>query len=216
MYKRQANYGAEGETATYAPSDEPDMVSSSSFDEPTNANFSAEGCPNCGFAAEGETVADVEASVEPANEPIAVAEGTSLDGYEPIDSLEEGAPIGHGVNQYFGSAEGTEGALLDESTTNIGIEEGVSLENFSGVDSVVVEAPLGHGVTQWYAEGEDGPQPPEPEGITGQDGPSATPTNEYMVLSAEGFESYHAEGRTGFVFPKRKAWPIGNLSLIHI
>ncbi|MHA1138622.1 MAG: hypothetical protein ACTSSE_19265 [Candidatus Thorarchaeota archaeon] len=62
-----ANYGAEGETATYAPSDEPDMVSSSSFDEPTNANFSAEGCPNCGFAAEGETVADVEASVEPAS-----------------------------------------------------------------------------------------------------------------------------------------------------
>jgi hypothetical protein len=205
-----ANYGAEGETATYAPSDEPDMVSSSSFDEPTNANFSAEGCPNCGFAAEGETVADVEASVEPANEPLAVAEGTSLDGYEPIDSLEEGAPIGHGVNQYFGSAEGTEGALLDESTTNIGIEEGVSLDNFSGVDSVVVEAPLGHGVTQWYAEGEDGPQPPAPEGITGQDGPSDTPTNEYMVLSAEGFESYHAEGRTGFVFPKRKAWPIGN------
>jgi len=213
-----ANYGSEGETATYAPSDEPDMVSSSSFDEPTNANYSAEcACPCvCGAeevrAAEGETVADVEASVEPANEPIAVAEGTSLDGYAPLDSIEEGAPIGHGVNQYFGSAEGTEEALLEESTTNITVEEGVSLEGFSGVDSVVVEAPLGHGVTQWYAEGEDGPQPPEPEGITGQDGPSADPTNAHMVLSAEGFKAYHASGskRTGFVFPKRKAWPIGN------
>ena len=76
---------------------------------------------------------------------------TSLDGYAPIDSIEESAPIGHGVNQYFGS----ENALLDESTTNITVEEGVSLEGFNGVDSVVVEAPLGHGVTQWYVEGDD-------------------------------------------------------------
>tara|TARA_Y100000004_G_scaffold185108_1_gene234866 strand:+ start:1641 stop:3704 length:2064 start_codon:yes stop_codon:yes gene_type:complete len=136
-------HGAEeGETATYSPSNEPDMVSSSDFENPTNANFSAE----------GEAIADVEESVEPASEPVAVAEGTSLDGYAPIDSLEEGAPIGHGVNQYFGSAEGVEDALLDESTTGITIEEGVSLDGYSGVDSVVVEAPLGHGVTQWYAE----------------------------------------------------------------
>ena len=143
---------AEGETATYSPSNEPDMVSSDSFDDPTNANFSAEG------------------------EPVAVAEGTSLDGYTPIDSIEEGAPIGHGVNQYFGSD--TEGALLDESTTGITIEEGVSLDGYSGIDSVAVEAPLGHGVTQWFAE--DSPEPNFDEGITGQDGPSADPTNAHM------------------------------------
>ena len=143
---------AESETATYSPSEEPDMVSSSSFDNPTNANFSAEG------------------------EPIAVAEGTSLTGYTPIDSIEEPAPIGHGVNQYFGSD--TEGALLDESTTGIGIEEGTSLDGYSGIDSVAVEAPLGHGVTQWYAE--DSPEPNFDEGITGQDGPSANPTNAEM------------------------------------
>ena len=192
---------AEGETATYEPSDEPDMVSSSDFDNPTNADFSAEG--------DEVSVADVEATVEPANEPIAVAEGTSLDGYAPLDSIEEGAPIGHGVNQFFGSAEGVEEALLDESTTNITVEEGVSLDGYSGVDSVVVEAPLGHGVTQWYAEGDE-PEPQFDEGITGQDGPSADPTN--ADFSAEGFEAYHAEGskRTGFVFPKRKAWPIGS------
>lgn len=162
---------AEGETATYAPSNEPDMVSSSDFDTPTNENFSAEG-------------EAVEESVEPASEPVAVAEGTSLDGYAPIDSLEEGAPIGHGVNQYFGSAEGTEEALMDESTTNITVEEGVSLEGFSGVDSVVVEAPLGHGVTQWYAES-DSPEPQFDDGITGQDGPSADPTN--ANFSAQGY-----------------------------
>lgn len=143
---------AESETATYSPSEEPDMVSSSSFEDPTNANFSAEG------------------------EPVAVAEGTSLTGYTPIDSIEEAAPIGHGVNQYFGSD--TESALLDESTTGITIEEGVSLDGYSGIDSVAVEAPLGHGVTQWYAE--DSPEPNFDEGITGQDGPSADPTNAHM------------------------------------
>ena len=221
-----ANYGAEGETATYSPSEEPDMVSSSSFDEPTNAHFSAHSSCMCkpvckcaescrcaeSYGAEGETVADVEASVEPANEPIAVAEGTSLDGYAPLDSIEEGAPIGHGVNQFFGSAETVEGALLDESTTNIGIEEGVSLDNFSGVDSVVVEAPLGHGVTQWYAENSDGPQPPEPEGITGQDGPSDTPTNEYFALEeATRKKIFKKYGRKAFVKPDELGWPIMNL-----
>jgi len=151
------HHGAEGETATYSPSEEPDMVSSSDFENPTNADFSAEG------------------------ESVAVAEGTSLDGYAPIDSIEESAPIGHGVNQYFGS----ENALLDESTTNITVEEGVSLEGFNGVDSVVVEAPLGHGVTQWYAEG-DSPEPQFDDGITGQDGPSSDPTN--SNFSAQGYD----------------------------
>ena len=236
-----ANYGADGESATYAPSDEPDMVSSSSFDEPTNSQFSAHSSCMCkpvckcaescrcaeSYGAEGETVADVEATVEPANEPVAVAEGTSLAGYAPLDSIEEGAPIGHGVNQFFGSAEtefameGVEGALLDESTTNIGIEEGTSLDNFSGVDSVVVEAPLGHGVSQWYAE-TDGPQPPEPEGITGQDGPSATPTNEYMVLSAEFAADSSRFGKkltqeeiddlpdSDFIYGGKRSYPIPN------
>ena len=154
-----ANYGAEGENATYAPSNEPDMVSSSSFDEPTNSTFNADGSCGCGGCS------------------CMAAEGDSLNGYAPLDSIEEGAPIGHGVNQYFGSAEGTEQALLDESTTNITVEEGVSLEGFSGVDSVVVEAPLGHGVSQWYAEGDD-PLPPAPADITGQDGPETEPSNE--------------------------------------
>jgi hypothetical protein len=161
---------AEGESATYSPSEEPDMVSSSSFEDPTNANFSAEG------------------------EPVAVAEGTSLTGYTPIDSIEEAAPIGHGVNQYFGSD--TEGALLDESTTGITIEEGTSLDGYSGIDSVAVEAPLGHGVTQWYAEG-DNPEPQFDEGITGQDGPSADPTNAHMKaeFSKSKGRNYARDGR---------------------
>ncbi len=279
-----ANYGAEGENATYAPSNEPDMVSSSSFDEPTNSTFNAES-PTIKFEVgkiyslsrhyskdglikivkrtptrvyftsidifevkeypevhykkiftykdgDGDTVEVIgkhdyyddfsratwewedtykdfsaDGSCGCGGCSCMAAEGDSLNGYAPLDSIEEGAPIGHGVNQYFGSAEGTEQALLDESTTNITVEEGVSLEGFSGVDSVVVEAPLGHGVSQWYAESDD-PLPPAPADITGQDGPEADPTN--SNFSAEGFRAYHAEGRTGFVFPKRKAWPIGN------
>ena len=188
-----ANYGAEGETATYSPSEEPDMVSSSSFEDPTNAHFSADcSCVPCGTCMAAEAFyAEGESSVEPANEPIAVAEGHSLDGYTPIDSLEEGAPIGHGVNQFFGSAETVEGALLDESTSGIGIEEGTSLDGYSGVDSVAVEAPLGHGVTQWYAENADGPHPVFNEDITGQDGPSASPTN--SNFSAQGYNDKQNE-----------------------
>jgi len=147
-------------------------------------------CIECGAT---KVESDKQRSMAAEGETVAVAEGTSLNGYAPLDSLEEGAPIGHGVNQYFGSAEGTEEALLDESTTDIGIEEGVSLEGFSGVDSVVVEAPLGHGVSQWYAESDD-PLPPAPADITGQDGPEADPTN--SNFSAEGFRAYHAEAQS--------------------
>jgi len=177
--------GAEGESATYAPSQEPDMVGDSDFAEPTNSHFSADcSCVSCASCLAAE-------SFYAESEPIAVAEGTSLNGYTPIDSIEEGAPIGHGVPQYFGSAETVEGALLDESTTGIGIEEGTSLEGYSGVDSVAVEAPLGHGVTQWYAENADGPRPVFNEDITGQDGPSADPTN--SNFKAQGYNDRQDE-----------------------
>jgi len=180
-----ANYGAEGESATYAPSQKPDMVGDSDFTEPTNSHFSAEcACVPC-------TTCQAAESFYAEGEPIAVAEGTSLNGYTPIDSIEEGAPIGHGVPQYFGSAETVEGALLDESTTGITIEEGTSLDGYSGVDSVAVEAPLGHGVTQWYAENADGPRPVFNEDITGQDGPSADPTN--SNFKAQGYNDRQDE-----------------------
>ena len=128
---------------------EPDMVSSSSFDNPTNANYSAE----------GETVADVESSVEPANEPIAVAEGTSLDGYAPLDSLSKKAhqSVTVSINSLEAQKPLKAHFLMNPQQEYTALKRGVSLENFSGVDSVVVEAPLGHGVTQWYAE--DSPEP---------------------------------------------------------
>ena len=219
-----ANYGAEGETATYSPSEEPDMVSSSSFEDPTNAHFSAEcSCVPCGtcmaaeaFYAESFSAeecgmcggkmksfpnADVGTYCPSCYGEVKNAEGHSLDGYTPIDSLEEGAPIGHGVNQFFGSAEehknkwvkGKNGKtyVLRKKTGHMVTHNAESpggayptLEGYSGVDSIAVEAPLGHGVTQWYAENADGPRPVFNEDITGQDGPSASPTN--SNFSAQG------------------------------
>jgi len=229
------NLGAEGDVA--APDYDPE-----DYSVVTNPNaYDPEAMPDQ-FAAEA----------------IPVAEGTSLTGYEPVDSVLEEAPIGHGVTQNFG-ADGE--PLLEESTTNITIEEGVSLADFNGIDSVVVEPPLGHGVAQWYAEsvgegsdsptpscdgilllndpepeyhcydcstafGEDGeiidtfsadgPLPPEPEGITGQDGPSADPTNEHMVRAAEMTDAMRKKimkkyGRKAFVYPDTLGWPIMNL-----
>jgi hypothetical protein len=170
-------YNAESDSATYSPSEDPDMVSSSSFDDPTNAHFSAEAIP--------------------------VAEGTSLTGYEPVDSVLEEAPIGHGVTQNFG---------------------GEGLEEFDPIASVVVEPPLGHGVAQWYAEGEecehchgegmirygpkddniepcaacnphhaegDEPEPVFDDGITGQDGPETDPTN--SNFTAQGYNDREDE-----------------------
>jgi len=104
-----------------------------------------------------------------AAEAIPVAEGTSLEDYEPVDSVLEEAPIGHGVTQNFG---------------------GEGLEDFDPVASVVVEPPLGHGAPQWYAE--DEPEPPAPEEVTGQDGPSADPTNADFSLEEHEPSTFNA------------------------
>ena len=182
------NLGAEGDVAApdYDPEDYSVVVNPNAYDpEAMPDQFAAEAIP--------------------------VAEGTSLEGYEPVDSVLEEAPIGHGVTQNFGADEDTQLwcrlGLVDEngrfshpmkvhyfedSCPECGAVEGddsvrrvakplmpFSAEGFNGIDSVVVEPPLGHGVAQWYAE--DGPEPDFNAGITGQDGPSADPTNEHRL-----------------------------------
>ena len=67
---------------------------------------------------------------------------------------------------------------------------------------------------QWYAE--DGPEPNFNAGITGQDGPSADPTNEHMVRAAEMTDAVRKKimkkyGRKAFVYPDSLGWPIMNL-----
>jgi hypothetical protein len=123
-------------------------------------------------------------------------EQNSLQGYEPIDSIEQDVPLGHGVQQNFGAdtrktgkgkrasfwkgkggrqyARRPDGRIITHDAEELGGDD-ASLANFSGVDSVVVEAPLGHGATQYYAE--DEPEPQFNDGITGQDGPIDEPTN---------------------------------------
>ena len=99
----------------------------------------------------------------------------SLNGYEPIDSIEQDAPLGHGVQQNFGAdtrktghgnkssfwkgkdgrqyARRKDGRIITHDAEALGGDD-ASLADFNGVESVVVEAPLGHGVTQYYAEGD--------------------------------------------------------------
>jgi len=193
----------------------------------------------------------------------------SLNGYEPIDSIEQDAPLGHGVQQNFGAdtrntghgkkssfwkgkdgrqyARRKDGRIITHDAEALGGDD-ASLADFNGVESVVVEAPLGHGVTQYYAEGDsqsfnaydepitdrqgykikklggkidksmnrsdasdyikelqgrksgtwmaegDEPEPHFNDGVTGQDGPNAQPTN--SQFSAEGCPScgFAAEG----------------------
>ncbi len=141
-------------------------------------------------------------------------EANSLNGYEPIDSIEQDAPLGHGVQQNFGAdtrktghgkkssfwkgkggrqyARRKDGRIITHDAEALGGDD-ASLADFNGVESVVVEAPLGHGVTQYYAEGDE-PEPHFNDGITGQDGPNADPTNSHF--SAEGCPNcgFSAEG----------------------
>ena len=150
-------------------------------------------------------------------------EQNSLQGYEPIDSIEQDVPLGHGVQQNFGAdtrktgkgkrasfwkgkggrqyARRPDGRIITHDAEELGGDD-ASLANFSGVDSVVVEAPLGHGATQYYAE--DEPEPQFNDGITGQDGPSGEPTNSHY--SAEGCPNcgFSAEGYDGKGRPANK------------
>lgn len=56
-------------------------------------------------------------------EPLPVQEGTSLEGYTAMDSVVEQAPLGYGVPQWYGRAEGSAG------------DQVVSWENDAGVSS---------------------------------------------------------------------------------
>tara|TARA_R110002020_G_scaffold53843_1_gene150193 strand:- start:877 stop:1947 length:1071 start_codon:yes stop_codon:yes gene_type:complete len=134
----------------------------------------------------------------------------SLKGYDPIDSIEQDAPLGHGVQQNFGAdtrktghgkkssfwkskdgrqyARRKDGRIITHDAEELGGDD-ASLADFSGVDSVVVEAPLGHGVTQYYSE--DEPEPNFNDGITGQDGPETEPTNSHF--SAQGYDDKQDE-----------------------
>ena len=138
----------------------------------------------------------------------------SLKGYEPIDSIEQDAPLGHGVQQNFGAdtrktgqgnkssfwkgkngrqyARRPNGRIITHDAEALGGDD-ASLADFNGVESVVVQAPLGHGVTQYFAEGDE-PEPQFNDGVTGQDGPNADPTNAHF--SAEGCPNcgFAAEG----------------------
>ena len=108
------DFGAEGRP--YPDASVPDI-----FEDLPRQNAEISGV---NFEAEDPIIEGTEIdSGEVRIEPIGVQEGRSLSGYEAIDSVVEQAPLGYGVPQWYGRAEGSAG------------DQVVSWENDAGVSS---------------------------------------------------------------------------------
>ena len=108
------DFGAEGRP--YPDASVPDI-----FEDLPRQNAEISGV---NFEAEDPIIEGTEIdSGEVRIEPIGVQEGTSLEGYTAMDSIVEQAPLGYGVPQWYGRAEGSAG------------DEVVSWENDAGVSS---------------------------------------------------------------------------------
>ena len=108
------DFGAEGRP--YPDASVPDI-----FEDLPRQNAEISGV---NFEAEDPIIEGTEIdSGEVRIEPIVVQEGTSLEGYTAMDSIVEQAPLGYGVPQWYGRAEGSAG------------DQVVSWENDAGVSS---------------------------------------------------------------------------------
>lgn len=108
------DFGAEGRP--YPDASVPDI-----FEDLPRQNAEISGV---NFEAEDPIIEGTEIdSGEVRIEPIGVQEGRSLSGYEAIDSVVEQAPLGYGVPQWYGRAEGSAG------------DQVVSWEDDAGVSS---------------------------------------------------------------------------------
>ena len=108
------DFGAEGRP--YPDASVPDI-----FEDLPRQNAEISGV---NFEAEDPIIEGTEIdSGEVRIEPIGVQEGTSLEGYTAMDSIVEQAPLGYGVPQWYGRAEGSAG------------DQVVSWENDAGVSS---------------------------------------------------------------------------------
>jgi len=108
------DFGAEGRP--YPDASVPDI-----FEDLPRQNAEISGV---NFEAEDPIIEGTEIdSGEVRIEPIGVLEGRSLSGYEAIDSVVEQAPLGYGVPQWYGRAEGSAG------------DQVVSWEDDAGVSS---------------------------------------------------------------------------------
>ncbi len=125
------NFDAESEAATYAPSNDPDMV---------NAIQTSPSNENPVLFAEGDA-----ATYSPSNDPDMV---NSIPTEPTNESFES-----ESKNKWVKGKNGKT-YVLRNKTGRMVTHNAETLEDFNGMESVVVEPPLGHGVAQWYAEGD--------------------------------------------------------------
>jgi len=195
--------GAESESATYEPSNEPDMASPAT--EPTNANFSAESWK--------ETDENTIVTLLTFDLSIPISERVSEmldDEYEDYDlpTLEwyltrsfngqgDWMTANFGKNDIEQALDMVHGRMGKPTKYGYGAE---SLEDFNGMESVVVEPPMGRGVAQWYSEENESAEyepSSEPEGST----PATEPTN--ANFSAESKNRW-VKGKDGKTYVLRK------------
>lgn len=149
-YQPTQDYGAESDAATYAPSNDPDMV---------NAIQTSPSNENPVLFAEGDA-----ATYSPSSDPDMV---NSI----PTEPTNAEADLfgAESKNKWVKGKDGKTYVLRKKTgrmvTHNAESPGGAypTLEDFNGMESVVVEPPLGHGVAQWYAEGDSATYTPSDE-----------------------------------------------------
>ena len=98
-------------------------------------------------------------------EPLAVQEGRSLDGYTAMDSVVEQAPLGYGVPQWYGRAEGSAGDQV------VSWEDGAGVSSPSAPPSDIMwaEARVAFGADGvWIARATGEPDAPYDQGYDDQ------------------------------------------------
>ena len=156
-------YNAESDSATYSPSEEPDMVNSIAT-EPTNAEadlFGSQGYNDKMDESMGMrdgTEGTMEQSMKDRrDEASAMDKGHSrmhrkYDDVMTMDAEEKNRWV-RGKNGKTYVMRKKTGRMITHNAESPGGAY-PTLEDFNGMESVVVEPALGHGVAQWYAEGD--------------------------------------------------------------
>jgi len=163
-YQPTQDYGAESDAATYAPSNDPDMVNAIQT-SPSNENpvlFAEGDAATYSPSSDPDMVNSIPTEPTNAEADLFGAESKNKwvkgkDGKTYVLRKRTGRMVTH-------NAEYDQEVILCRTcgASSIGgeiVQECVckgaeTLEDFNGMESVVVEPPLGHGVAQWYAEGD--------------------------------------------------------------
>jgi len=171
--------GAEGDSATYEPSSEPDMVNEIAT-EPTNAE------PDL-FGSQGYN--------DKMDESMGMRDGTEA-------TMEQSMKDRRDEASAMDKKHTKMGRKYDDVATMDAEGAYPSLEDFNGLESVVVEPPLGHGVAQWYAEGDSAVY--EPSSEPDMESPATEPSNENPDLFGAESKNIWVEGKNGRTYVLRR------------